>query len=193
MKKLILMLVLFSLFSVNAFAGDLKPGGMQDKDMYNLFNNLNNSIMNGCMGDVGLAGAVSPNPTDNIRTTATVNYTIGGVWYSLGASANIDTATSLGGIITSQNALTYVKYMVCVNSSGAYKIIRGLPDAIAADALIGLLPSGYAAIGYFQVYTAASTTFKLGTTLLNATGITTTYVDLRAINSGKSAVSLTGL
>lgn len=188
MKKLLLILMLS--FSMTAFAGDLKPGGMLDGDMYNLFNNLNNSVQYGCYGPVGLA--ISATSTLNVLIATTTNYTSNGVWKSLASSANIVPVVATGSF-TTQAASTYRKYLLVVNSSGAFRFIEGNSSAIADNAYLPKLIAGYTPIGYVQILTAAATTFKLGTTHLSDSGITDTYVDLRAINSGKSALSLTGL
>lgn len=190
MKK-ILFFFLAMFVSIPAFAGDLKPGGMLDGDMYNLFNNMKNAVMNGCYGDAGLG--MDAASSANIETTATISYTIDGVWYSKVASGSISVAGKYNGTPASQNVSTYAKYLVCINAAGNFLIKKGNEHAIASEALLPLLPSGYAAIGYFQILTSASVTYKPGTTRLDATGVTDTYVDLRALNSGRGAVSLTEL
>jgi len=190
MKKILICLIGL-MFAVPAFAGDLKPGGMQDGDMYDLFTNLKNSVMNGCYADGGLG--MDAASSANIETTATISYTIDGVWYSKVASGSISVSGKYNGTPASQNVSTYAKYLVCVNAAGNFSIIKGNEHAIAANALLPALPSGYAAIGYFQILTSSTVTYKPGTTRLDATGVTDTYVDLRALNSGSGKVGLTGL
>lgn len=192
MKKILLVLLLLFSMSAVSFAGDILPNGFTQEDQYSYMVNLKNSIMNGCYGDAGL-GIAAGASSMNVLTTTTVSYTVNGVWHQLVPSASISISSDYVGTIAAQPVSTYCKYLVSVASTGEYAISKGNVVAYSALSVLPELPSGYAAIGYFQVATGASATYTPGTTTLNATGVTTTYVDLRAVNSGKSAVSLTGL
>lgn len=190
-KKILVFLVCIFAINTSCFAGDILPNGINQEDLYNFLSNTRDGIMNGCYGDAGLA--ISATDTANILTTSTVSYTIDGVWYSCVSSADIDISVVFNGTPAAQAVATYAKYLLSVNAAGTFAVTKGNEGGSAADAKLPRTPDDSAVLGYYQVLTGAATTYTPGTTKLSAANITDTYVDLRAPNSGKSAVSLTGL
>lgn len=179
MKKLLLALLLA--VSSSVYAGDIAPGSFQHEDLLKFYDSIIKNTLNCSYGNPGLAISST---VDNIKTTTTINYTVDGVFYSLSPSANINVPA-----LTQQAVSTYAKYLVAVNSAGAFSITKGNSSARAAAAELPNLPDGYAPIGYFQVLTNSSTTYTAGTTGLDDAGLTVTYVNIGAMTSGKYKMS----
>ena len=121
-----------------------------------------------------------------------ISYTIGGVFYSKAATAASGVAVSIasgygplqGGAGYVQPVSTTVQYVVSLNSAGTLFVRQGsysgqVLDSYGSkgDGSIPAIPLTETAIGTLTVTTNASATFTLGTTALNAAGVTVTYTN----------------
>jgi hypothetical protein len=127
------------------------------------------------------AGLVSTDAAIDIVAPngAGVDYAIGGVLYH--AADQTDTAMTAAA---AQAALTTCIYLVCLDSSGTLTTVKGtevLTADIASGKSVLTWPQPAAStcpIGAIKVVCASGYTFTCGTTQVDATGITTTFVDL---------------
>lgn len=129
--------------------------------------------------------------TSQVKTTTTVQYTVGGRLFS---KANTDNFWTLAGTTVAISA--FQKYLLCVDDAGAATVVEGTQAATAATvtwtnvspqakafpqnpwaALISILNASRCIFGVLTVATDATHTFIPGTTLLGAAGITATYID----------------
>lgn len=101
-----------------------------------------------------------------VKTAAAVDYSIGGVLYTKAATDDL--------FVLSGAAF-----------AGATRyILLGLDKDGTASATVGSatelpdVPAGVCPVGYLKVVAAVGTTFTPGTTLLDAAGVTVTYVDI---------------
>lgn len=182
MKNKFLLIVMACFLFGSVQARNLGPGSLQQGDMYEWVTAVKNSLLNSAKNPAGLAiGSVST----NIKTQTTVNYTIDGVFYQFVPSSNIYTYTTSN--CGAQAINTYRKYMVCLNSSGAVKIVGG-NSSTWNNAKLPSLPTGNAAIGYFKVKApiASWTLGQAGVSTLNTTAVV--YKNIAAIESGYSSV-----
>jgi hypothetical protein len=106
------------------------------------------------------------------KTTATLTYTINGVFYSKNATDNIAMTSTAGTVPPSSAAL----YAVWIDSAGTLSNTRG-PVVAAADPcpVPTQATANTALVGLIKVVTDASTTFTPGSTDLGAGGVTDTY------------------
>lgn len=113
------------------------------------------------------SGALAIGTTKSkVKTAAAINFCIDGIMYLKAATDDLFVFTDL----TVQAANTTKFYALCLDASGAASIVTGtstgLPDI--ADTLC--------VVGYVKIVTTAA--FTPATTLLDAAGITATYVNL---------------
>ena len=180
----IFLFILGLLVSTAVYAGDIGPGAAQQSDLIKFYDSIIVNTLNCAKNSAGLDIAST---TTNVETNATVSYTVDGVFYSAAPSASIAVPA-----MSAQPVSTYAKYLVAINAAGTFLITRGNISAFEALAELPALTTGYAPIGYFQVLTNSSTTFTPGTTGLDNAGITDTYVNIGAMNSGKYKMSRLG-
>ena len=151
-----------------------------------------NYIKNAVFGAVLPVVALNASTTTNFKTTNAINYKIDGAVYALSATANITPAlpstitvplvstTSVGIYVNPAGTFSYAQGATYLNTA-----LVGTVNGVASTALYltAGLPTeteGKSLIGYAIISTASTATFTGGTTALNATNVTTTYVD----NSG---------
>ena len=128
--------------------------------------------MTQCFSKAGLAAGTT---TTCIKTTATVNYAINGVWQTAKAATDNIALTSIAAYPLAANTTGYIG--VYLDTAGAFAFsppYAGKPlvdrgNSVTSDVL---LP--YCFIGYVKVVTTA--VFTPGTTVIG-TGNTCTYVD----------------
>lgn len=146
--------------------------------------------------------AINAGGAATVKTTGATIFSVGGVLYTKAALAAQSLAITHrldGTPVTAaepayvQPALTTVVYVVALNKDGTVAVVQGsyagqavtfrpdLTKIMTGDGDIPDEPVGYTAIGYIKVATAAATTFTPGTTLLDAAGITATYVDVSVL------------
>jgi hypothetical protein len=165
-------------------AGDITSTGMSQKDLVKYLTNIKTAIKNRCYGNAGLE--VNGTTASLINIANAINFTVAGVFYTKSATSGISVTAS------AQAVSTYCKYLIGINASGTVTATKG--DEVSTDtAVLPALASTKAPIGYIKIQTSATTAFTMGTTSLNAGGITATYVNLSVIDSGTEDVSLTGL
>ena len=147
--------------------------------------NLNELARGGtmCLSKAGLAiGSTPAQVAIAAPNGAGVDFAINGVIYHKADAASVAITAA-----TAQAASYTCIYLVCLNSSGTLSTVKGtavLTANLTAGTDVLQFPTPTAdtcPIGYLKVATAAGYTFTAGTTDLNATGITTTYVDLLAV------------
>ena len=137
----------------------------------------------------------------NVQTANTITYLIDGVFYSKGAADGLFSLPATASVIppggsalsatVQSTAFTndFRYFVLALDSSGnGYAYIsnaNGMPAAeLAPDVtLFPDIPAGLCVVGYIKVVAASGYTFTPGTTALNATGITTTYVNCSVIPS----------
>jgi hypothetical protein len=108
--------------------------------------------------------------TAKVKTAATINYTVDGVFYTKGATDDFWTLS--GTTVTSGNAN---KYLLCIDSAGAASIVEGTQAASAASVVLPSAPASKCVVGILQVETTGD--FIPGTTALSAGTVTDTYTD----------------
>lgn len=114
-----------------------------------------------------------------------IEYMIDGLMYSLAASA--DKAT---GAAAEQAVSTTALYLLGVNAAGSITVVKS--DEVLTALLTNdvesidwpVMTAGYVPFGAIKIVTNSSTTFTLGTTALNASGVTATYYDIGQLPAG---------
>jgi hypothetical protein len=107
-----------------------------------------------------------------LTTGAAAQYCIGGVAYTKAATADLFTHTDT----TVQAADTTKFYLCTLDASGNGLITQGTSTALPEIAR----SAGEVPVGYIKVVTDG-VTFTPGTTLHDAAGVTTTYVNLQVM------------
>lgn len=117
-----------------------------------------------------------------VKTVAAIDYTIGGILYTLAATDDFFVHTDL----TVQPANSTKYYALCVDAAGASVVIAGpnnLTAAISAqtnkDAL-PKIPATACLVGVLKIVTGAAT-YTPATTLNDAANVTATYYNVAAI------------
>lgn len=147
--------------------------------------NLNEAHRGGtfCLSKAGLArNSTTASKVDIAAPNgAGVDYCIGGSLYHKAD----DTAIELDAQPTQEKDTTCL-YLVCLDTAGAVSTVKG-KDVKNTDIANGAgviyfpdVPAGKCAIGAIKIKTVA-VTFTAGTTALNATGVTATFIDLFAV------------
>ena len=184
MKKYLSVLLILAVmcFSLPARAGDITATGMNQGDVYNLLNNLTRHSLYRTYTSAGVTVGTT---VARIKSTTAVTYTIGGILYY---KAPFDSPVLTASV---QAVSTYCIYLLTLNDIGTVEVTKG--QAVATDtAQYPKAPATGATFGAIQVATNASVTFTLGTTSLNAAGLTVTFYDLGTIPSGPSRIGMTG-
>ena len=133
--------------------------------------------------------AISGAGAATVSTTNAIVYTIDGRIYNKAALSAQSIATIATGAPAEylQPASTTVYYALCLDSSGNVRFVQGtyagqtfLTAGRVDKGLGGVpdIPDGYCPFGLIKVVTNASTTFNIGTTLLDAAGLTVTFIDI---------------
>ncbi len=129
--------------------------------------------------------AIDGTNTENVQTSAAVDYSIGGVMYQLAITAEIDVSglgvlTEAGATttMTAQADLTDRIYLLVLNTAGAIKVIQGAAVATGATCYCPSVPDSYCAFAAVKVKNATGSAFTFGTTDLDTSGVTDTYFDL---------------
>mgnify|MGYP000877198775 FL=1 len=150
--------------------------------------------------------AINAGGAATVKTNTALSFTIDGRMYykaalsaqSIAVTHNWRGETSSGYI---QPVSTTVYYVICLDASGNVKVVQGnyAGQKLSSDPTVGIgasvagatwvgeggvpdLPSlDYAPIGILKVATNGSTTFTAGTTLLDAAGVTVTYIDVSVL------------
>jgi len=124
---------------------------------------------------------------DQLKTVATVNYTINGKIYSKTAADPLGAWTAgHTGLGNSQEAY----YLVCLDSSGALTTVEGEIVAAGSGCVLPKVPADKCAIGAVKVVTNASGVFVPDTTELDNANITVTYENLAVVHSGEDFIDL---
>lgn len=120
------------------------------------------------------SGAIAIATTvQKVKSTATINYLINGVYYSKAATDNFWVLTGFDC-----SASMYNKCLLCIDDAGAMQIAPGTEAAAAADVVLPAIPANWAVCGYVQVQQSAGGAFTGGTTGLNDATTTDTYVNM---------------
>ena len=158
----------------------------------------NLSLSQGLTVSLAAAGLAIGTTKSKIKTANNVTYTIDGRFYTKTATDNIAISytgptvyqASSGGVQAVTGNFTGAVggssriYLIGLDASGNVSILPGkianTTDVTAGrvalefpDAQIGICP-----IGALRIDLTASTAFVVGTTLLDATGVTATFIDL---------------
>ena len=143
-------------------------------------------VFNMTLDDVGLA--IHGTNTENVLTANAADQIINGVFNALAADTEIDiSALSFydgdGNLLSAVTALAdgyEAKYVLANNASDTQICCIGWPMLTSQgdDADWPNVPTGYAPFGGIKVVNASGADFTIGTTALDASGITDTYYDL---------------
>jgi hypothetical protein len=135
-------------------------------------------------------GAATATVTSQAKIVSTLTYTIGGKFFSKGATDNFWTLT--GAVVP---AGSFQKYALLIDTAGAASVQEATPSTANAASVVWTNVSGLsgwpllavlssqagviskAVAATLTVATDATHTFTPGTTLLGATGITATFQD----------------
>lgn len=161
---------------------------------------LRRALGDRCFSKVTLAINIAGAAT--IKTTSAAILSVDGVFGSAVALAAQSMAVThgLNGAPVSAGPTAYVQpvstavfYVIAQNLAGAVAVIQGgfngqvvtMPTGISftSQGEMPAVPVGFAPIGYVRVATNASTTFTSGVTILDAAGVTATYVDITILPS----------
>lgn len=186
MKKIVITILLVLGVSL---AGDIKPNGIAQGDLYTLLDNLTYSRMYMPLADCGVtANNVA---SANFSMPTTMSYVNGGYLYSANPSTDITAYTkSTASAVKRTLAVTPVStYVLHISAAGAYYITSSYGNYMPPK-LDGYTPLGGAVVTLTTGNTAG---FTLGTTAWNAASQNVTYFDVSAFPNGASKVSLTGL
>ena len=184
MKKILSVLLILAVmcFSLPARAGDITATGMNQGDVYNLLNNLTRHSL---YRTYTLAGVTVGSTVARIQSTTIITYSVGGILYE----KKIFDSPALTAAV--QAVSTYCIYLLSLNDVGTVEVTKG--RAVSTDtAQYPKAPATGATFGAIKVQTNASTTFTLGTTSLNDSGLTVTFYNLGTIPSGPSRIGMTG-
>jgi hypothetical protein len=116
------------------------------------------------------AGVAIGSDAKKVKTAATANYKVDGVFYTKAATDDLWTLS--GTTVTSGNAQ---KYLLCLDSAGTASIVEGTQGANAAAVVLPAAPASKCVVGLLLVETTGD--FVPGTTDLSAATITDTYTD----------------
>jgi len=132
--------------------------------------------------------AIHGTNTENVLTAGAVSFSIAGKMYSKAAATEIDLSDlSLldeDGDSATASALAagYTRVtLLALNSSGTVYLIEGTDVANGGSAYCPECPDGYAPYCAVKVVNGTAADFTLGTTTLDTTGITDTYVNLQVV------------
>ena len=145
------------------------------------------------------SGALAAGTTSGtIKTTATVTYTVNGQFYSKAATDNLSIAYTGPSVYSANNTAANGSFVG--TTGGSTRLYAVYLDAagnvvVEPGAIVNSaeLAAGTAAlhfpgtkrnmtcVGVVRVAVTASTAFVPGTTALNASGVTTTYLNLSSI------------
>ena len=118
--------------------------------------------------NMGNAAIAIGTTKSKIKTAAAIDYSIGGVAYTKAATDDLFVFTD----VTVQPVGTTRYYLLGLDKDGASVVTTGtateLPD----------VPAGSCPVGYVKIVTDATHTFTQATTLLDAAGVTATYVNI---------------
>lgn len=125
---------------------------------------------NACAAAAGCAIATT---TTQAKTVNSVAYKLDGAYQS--AKAGTDNLWTLAG--TTVPVSSFQKYYLLIGSGGTASVMQGVPASTAAGVTLPFPPQSQSIFGVLTVATDATHPFVPGTTALNATGITATFVD----------------
>lgn len=148
------------------------------------------------------SGALAAGTTAaTIKSTATVTYTVDGRFYSKNATDNVSVAytgasvyqAAAGGVQAVTGAFTGAVggstrlYLIVLDASGNFSVVPG-KIVNTAELTAGRVSLDYpdapnltCAVGAMRVALTAGTAFLPGTTALDATGVTTTFINLSTV------------
>lgn len=133
--------------------------------------------------------AINAASAATVKTTNALVFSIGGIAYTKAALAAQVLTNAVGPAGTGvyvQPISTTVYYTIAVNAAGTIKVYQGSytgqvlgapTPGVYGDGLVPDIETGYAPVGGIKIVTNASATFTLGTTALDAAGVTATYAD----------------
>ena len=107
------------------------------------------------------------------KTTATVTYTLDGKFYSKAAADNLVFSSGHTALGNNQACL----FGLFLDASGNVSTTQGPIVAAGDPCPVPGTPGGVAIFGLIKVATGSSATFTPNTTELDASGVTTTYIN----------------
>lgn len=119
------------------------------------------------------AGCAQATTTTQAKTTNSAAYKIDGAFKT--AKGATDNLWTLSGSVVP--ASSYQKYYLLIDGSGTASVVQGTPASTAAGVKLPFPPQSQSIFGVLTIATDSSHTFTPGTTALNATGITASFVD----------------
>ena len=151
-----------------------------------------------CITKAGMATTAATGDQD-VTPANTTTYTINNIIYTQ-ASENIDVSATTAGVAATaatagaiQAAATYCAYLITINASTTWDVLKG-DDATTAALALAALPAPAASTCPVAIWVVANTTnpFIVGTTKASASGVTFSYYDIVDIpyRYGEGAVYL---
>lgn len=138
-----------------------------------------------CLSKVGSANKGSSDP--DAKTTAIAYFKVNNIFYSKAATDPIDLSATTAGLAATagtgtQAAGKYAAYLLTLTSGGTFDLLKGA-DATTAALALNALPAPATNTCPVAILVVANTTnvFVVGTTNLDASGVTTTWYDLSDI------------
>lgn len=148
-------------------------------------------------GNLAFTSGALANGTNagTIKSTATITYVINGVFASKAAADNVSIAysgpsvygTAANGSFTGAVGGSTRLYGVYLNAAGTFSVLPGpivnSAELAAGSAALHFPPTQreLACVGAVRIAVTAGTSFVPGTTALDASGVTTTYLNLSSI------------
>lgn len=159
-------------------------------------NSITNAAIRHLLGNCSLnsgAAAIGTSSAADVKTTATINYILNGVFGArTAAEVDISATTFLaedGSTVQTDDGVPApvankaladgysCKYLMCYNGS-AWAVVQGTAYVTGATAKIPECPPGYVPMVLVTVDNATGSAFTFGTTALDTSGITDTYQNL---------------
>ena len=143
-----------------------------------------------CLTKAGMAGTAATEDQD-ITPANTTTYVINNIYYTQ-ASENIDVSATTAGVAATagdagavQAAGMYAAYLVTIDASTTWDVLKGDDAATAALALANLpAPADDTCPVAIWVVTNTTNPFIVGTTKDSATGVSYTFYDICDIPGG---------
>jgi hypothetical protein len=187
LKKLSIFSLTLSLILCFSFGWakdiNLKPGGVLDGDVLELFQRISDTSQ----GSVFVPGGIRGYSNKDLQVVGTILYTVSGNFYTK-APGTIDLSGITGGsALTEQTEDTYCKYLLSLNASGNWRIDQG-KEVYYNLAVLPARQSGYTPIAYLLV-NPTNCDFTLGTNLLDTANVV--IKQIHALSSGPDGIALT--
>lgn len=155
---------------------DVRNLSLRQRSLLNLLNNR-------AFSDAAVAEGTNAN---TFKTTATLNYTINGTFYTKAATDNIAFATA-GSAFVAQPTATTSYYLFVIDTAGTITVVQGRDSGKSraqgqpTPGEIPECPADRVPFAAMKIVNTSGADFTPGSTDLGAAGITDTYIGMSCI------------